>query len=596
MSHPPSLHSSTTYLHPWSDIEIGVERLSLEKNIAFNVVNEKTTFGLLKALSNMYEKPSASNKFDNEMHALLLLSSLLDSCPSTATTISSTFGMNKLTFEGIRDMILGEDIRRRSSGEYPNSLLSATGHGKKSNRDPRRNQHHTLGTSRVGIVEEYCESCVMDSGASFHATLCMGMMKNFQPLLGKVRLTDIKVLDVTGIGDVVLKTTFGTEWIMKNVRYIPSLKRKLIFIYAPRAELKEKSIREPLRLDLVSPGVLSNIVENLGTCKGSGTKVKEVKYMGGMEVMIVTESEETVKNIVEDAEHGVRRCMLERMYFQAYCRAVGSAHGDEQLDTIDVKLGRNVCKVIVNEEIRDIINFEIKESNEKSGADEVKKKYMKEDDNVMRDESVRSKTCEGDDEDEGVRVVDQMVVGDGLPHGDGGCVQSEDQQLGPRYPRELNVEKVGGVELKKDASTSKKKIKGGLVGILFGKLLVLQCALSLDELAMPPHFHKKFRIGVAIAKKIVEERLTIKFVKGEEVLKIETTVTAKDGTITKFPGKFPEYKPTKEEEEISKLKAIFENVIYDISDSDSDLESTARSGPRDGGMEDTGGSGIRINA
>ncbi|GKB12893.1 hypothetical protein Tco_0846816 [Tanacetum coccineum] len=32
------------------------------------------------------------------------------------------------------DMILGEDIRRRNFGEYPNSLLSATGHRRKSNR------------------------------------------------------------------------------------------------------------------------------------------------------------------------------------------------------------------------------------------------------------------------------------------------------------------------------------------------------------------------------------------------------------------------------------------------------------------------------
>ncbi|GKA28690.1 hypothetical protein Tco_0714935 [Tanacetum coccineum] len=238
MSHPPLLHSSTAYLHPWSDIEI-------------------------------------------------------DSCPSTATTISSTSSMNKLTFEGIRDMILSEDIHRRSSRKYLNSLLSAMGHGKKSNKDPRRNQYHTL-----GISQEYCESCVMDSGASFHATICMGMMKNFQPLLGKVRLTDMKVLDIVGIRDVVLKNTFGTEWIMKNVRYISSLKRKLISIgqldnegyhigfgdqmwrvtrgsqiYAPRAELQENSISEPLRLDLVSHGALSNIFKNLGTCKGSGTKL-----------------------------------------------------------------------------------------------------------------------------------------------------------------------------------------------------------------------------------------------------------------------------------------------------------------------------------
>ncbi|GJX94773.1 hypothetical protein Tco_0349359 [Tanacetum coccineum] len=40
---------------------LGAARLSL-MNVAYNVVNEKTTYGLLKALSNMYEKPSVSNK------------------------------------------------------------------------------------------------------------------------------------------------------------------------------------------------------------------------------------------------------------------------------------------------------------------------------------------------------------------------------------------------------------------------------------------------------------------------------------------------------------------------------------------------------
>ncbi|GJY70265.1 ribonuclease H-like domain-containing protein [Tanacetum coccineum] len=157
------------------------------------------------------------------------------------------------------------------------------------------------------------------------------------------------------------------------------------------------------------------------------------------------------------------------------------------------------------------------------------------------------------------------------------------------------------------------------------RLCYRESALSLDKLVMPPHLHRKFRMGVAIAtrcrgyykpgtrawvnqgsRKIripvdmypcrVEERLTLKLVKGEEVLKIETTVTAKDGTITKFPGKFPGYKPTKGEEEILKLRSVWEKVNYDISDSDSDLESMARSGPRDSEMEDTGGSGIRINA
>ena len=41
---------------------LGLFRLTLSRNVAFNIVKEKTTSGLLKALSNMYEKPSAMNK------------------------------------------------------------------------------------------------------------------------------------------------------------------------------------------------------------------------------------------------------------------------------------------------------------------------------------------------------------------------------------------------------------------------------------------------------------------------------------------------------------------------------------------------------
>ena len=41
---------------------LGLIRLTLSRNVAFNIVKEKTTSGLLKALSNMYEKPSAMKK------------------------------------------------------------------------------------------------------------------------------------------------------------------------------------------------------------------------------------------------------------------------------------------------------------------------------------------------------------------------------------------------------------------------------------------------------------------------------------------------------------------------------------------------------
>ena len=36
--------------------------MTLSRNVAFNIAKKNTTAGLLVALSNMYEKPSASNK------------------------------------------------------------------------------------------------------------------------------------------------------------------------------------------------------------------------------------------------------------------------------------------------------------------------------------------------------------------------------------------------------------------------------------------------------------------------------------------------------------------------------------------------------
>ena len=41
---------------------VGVIRLTLSRSVAHNVVKEKTTADLMKALSGMYEKSSANNK------------------------------------------------------------------------------------------------------------------------------------------------------------------------------------------------------------------------------------------------------------------------------------------------------------------------------------------------------------------------------------------------------------------------------------------------------------------------------------------------------------------------------------------------------
>ncbi|GKD04590.1 hypothetical protein Tco_1179564 [Tanacetum coccineum] len=57
-------------------------------------------------------------------------------------------------------------------------------------------------------------------------TICKEELERFKLRSGKVRLADDKTLDIAGVRDVVLKTSFGTSWTLKDVRYILGLKRR----------------------------------------------------------------------------------------------------------------------------------------------------------------------------------------------------------------------------------------------------------------------------------------------------------------------------------------------------------------------------------
>ncbi|GKB87116.1 retrovirus-related pol polyprotein from transposon TNT 1-94 [Tanacetum coccineum] len=212
---------------------LGTVRLSLAKNVAYNIVNEKTTYDLFKALSNMCEKPSASNtvflirqlvntkmkegapvadhvnefnlilsrlmsvdiKFDDEVQALLLLSLLPENWSGTVTTVSGSTGSTKLMFDNIRDLILG----KISKGHFQNQC----------------SKHVTSRDVEVNMAARDYDDTLLER---FKLRFC------------KVHLADDKTLDITGIGNVVLKTSFGTSWTLKDVRYILGLKKRLISV------------------------------------------------------------------------------------------------------------------------------------------------------------------------------------------------------------------------------------------------------------------------------------------------------------------------------------------------------------------------------
>ena len=175
---------------------LGVIRLTLPRSVAHNVVKEKTTADLMKALSGMYEKPSTNNKvhlmkklfnlkmaenasvaqylnefntitnqlssveidFDDEIHALIVLVSLPNSWEVMRMAVSNSTGKEKLKYNNIRDLILAEEIRRRDasetsrSGSALNLETRGRGNDRKSNqgKSKSKNSNRNRSKSRSG--------------------------------------------------------------------------------------------------------------------------------------------------------------------------------------------------------------------------------------------------------------------------------------------------------------------------------------------------------------------------------------------------------------------------------------------------------------
>ncbi|KAK9060088.1 hypothetical protein SSX86_020792 [Deinandra increscens subsp. villosa] len=249
----------------------GTITLALTRNVAYNIMSETTARGMMLALSNMLSY--VKMKFDDETKAVLLLSSLPDSWSGTVTAVTNSVGTDGMTFEKIRDLVLGEDIRRRGAtgGSYSEMLHVGRGRENSRNSGSSKGQGRSSSRARPSVrcwncnekghyrsqcpkdkkelnttavvgnysddealllsVESRVDSWVMDSGASFHATHSSDGMRNVKEGdFGKVRLGNGEILDVTGMGDIDLVTTLGSTWTLSNVRIIPRLETKLISV------------------------------------------------------------------------------------------------------------------------------------------------------------------------------------------------------------------------------------------------------------------------------------------------------------------------------------------------------------------------------
>ncbi|RVW78245.1 Retrovirus-related Pol polyprotein from transposon TNT 1-94 [Vitis vinifera] len=224
-----------------------VIRLTLSRSIAHNVVKEKTTADLMKALSGMYEKLSTNNKvhlmkklfnlkmvenasvaqhlnefntitnqlssveidFDDEIRALIILASLPNSWEAMRMAVSNSTGKEKLKYNDIRDLILVEEIRRRDASETSGSSYALN----LETRDREEVQDALL-----LAVDSLLDYWVLDSEASFHTTPHREIIQNYVAGdYGKVYLADGSALDVVGLGDVRILLPNRFIWLLEKV-------------------------------------------------------------------------------------------------------------------------------------------------------------------------------------------------------------------------------------------------------------------------------------------------------------------------------------------------------------------------------------------
>ncbi|KAL5863382.1 hypothetical protein ACOSQ3_000896 [Xanthoceras sorbifolium] len=299
----------------------------IDRSIFQNFANEHDAYVLWQKLEKMYARTTAQNKanlmrrlvnlkykdgnsvsehmsefqgivdqlnsmkmtVDDELQALLMLSSLPKSWDTLVVSVSNSAPDGKLTMDMVKDRMLNEESRRKDEGHTPeNEALVTEKQGKQEWRGRSKNPHnqsqqrgrsksrsrhdkkcHHCGklghfirecrklkaertrnqdaqtrtndtatvTEEVVVVqaEDYINlasqdsTWVVDSGASYHVTSRLEFFSTYtQGDFGRVRMGNDDVSKIIGIGNIHLETNLGCRLVLKDVRHVPDIRLNLI--------------------------------------------------------------------------------------------------------------------------------------------------------------------------------------------------------------------------------------------------------------------------------------------------------------------------------------------------------------------------------
>ena len=94
--------------------------------------------------------PSIEIDFDDEIHTLIVLASLPNNWEAMRMAVSNSTGKEKLKYNDIQDLILGEKIRRRDAGETSRSgsALNLETKGRDNDRNSNRGRSKSRNSNR----------------------------------------------------------------------------------------------------------------------------------------------------------------------------------------------------------------------------------------------------------------------------------------------------------------------------------------------------------------------------------------------------------------------------------------------------------------
>ncbi|KAA8529366.1 hypothetical protein F0562_033835 [Nyssa sinensis] len=203
---------------------------------------------------------------EDELQALLLLSSLPDSWETLVVTVSNSTPNGKLSMGQVSCSLFNEETRRKLAGTDNAQALVSENRGRSKNRgykgrgkskgrsqsrgkeqkeennnQKKNEEKNTTGTfegDEVVVLSCEEEEClhvgneiewVVDMGASYHATYNKKLFTSYKAGdFGTVKMGNTSHSKIVGIGDVCICTSVGCMMTLSDVRHVPDLRLNLI--------------------------------------------------------------------------------------------------------------------------------------------------------------------------------------------------------------------------------------------------------------------------------------------------------------------------------------------------------------------------------